>query len=86
MAKTVTDETDQGLFGLKMPFGGFKEAAEAIQVCCGVAMIRDGVRFPVTEAVLLHNHRNDGLPSIFFFFRVLDAAMPENEPGTHLRR
>jgi hypothetical protein len=63
MAKTVTDETDQGLFGLQMPFGGFKEAAEAIQVCCGVAMIRDGVQFPITKAVILHNHRND----VYFF-------------------
>jgi hypothetical protein len=30
MAKT--DDTD-GFFGLRMPFGGLKEAAEAFQVC-----------------------------------------------------
>ena len=36
MAKTSPDESEDGLFGLRMPFGGFKEAAEAIQVCRSV--------------------------------------------------
>ena len=40
MAKAVSDESDEGLFGLRMPFGGFKEAAEAIQVGCAIVRIR----------------------------------------------
>ena len=46
MAKTVTDETDEGLFGLRMPFGGFKEAAEAFQVRYIVAYLQ-GYDHPV---------------------------------------
>ncbi len=52
MAKTVSDETDEGLFGLRMPFGGFKEAAEAIQVECAIARMRP-LNAAVFDAVCL---------------------------------